>query len=209
MLRNLLFEDGFMLTPLQRPAAGRDKQSCNFSAAVLVRGQGTTHGFHQAIIPIPTAAARNLFCKGPERNRLADQSKTALNDSSVMQNRVLKPAVLSLLEAGPDQIDFDKREISAWWEAIQQDFAAAWAADFFPWLWTTVDNPDSEAARLDWLKALHAKAKDAFEAAVTRYPHREGRRYRARVRAENFFFGSLFKQFPQLKERPYERARSG
>lgn len=112
-----------------------------------------------------------------------------------MQNRVLKPAVFSLLEGGPNpkKITWDKREITAWWNKIQEQFSAAWPADFFPWLWSAAEQPDQSAARLQWLRALCAKAEALFELAIVRYPHRAERRYRARVRAEGLFIGSLYK----------------
>lgn len=200
LMRDLIFEDGFALTGLQLPAPGRTRQDCRFTASVLVRGQGTTDGFYQAAVVIPSATVPRLFGRGPERDRLAQLSKTAINDSGTMQNKVLKFAIYSLLEAGPKQVNFDKREVTAWWNSAQREFAAAWSADFFPWLWRCAEDPDETAARLDWLRALRAKAESTLQQAVASYPAREGRRYRARVRAEGLFRGLLFKQFPALKE---------
>ena len=206
LLRELIFEDGFILTPLQRPDPSRPGQSCHFTASVLVRGQGTTDGFHHVAVSIPGTVTWRLFQRSPERDGLASLSKTAIGDSGTMQNKVLKPAVLCLLEAGPKQVDLDKREINVWWNHTQRDFVAAWSADFFPWLWRTAENPDQEVARLAWLQALRVKAKVALENAITRYPIRTGRRFRAQIRAEGLFHGLLFKQFPSLKETTHDHA---
>ena len=200
LMRDLIFQDGFALTGLQLPAPSRTGQDCRFTAAVLVRGRGTTDGFHQAAVPIPSATVTRMFGRGPERDRLAALSKTAIGDSGVMQNKVLKFAIYSLLEAGPKQVNFEKREVSAWWDSAQREFAAAWSADFFPWLWRSAEDPDERAARLDWLPSLRAKAEATLHHAIASYPAREGRRYRAQVRAEGLFRGLLFKQFPDLKE---------
>lgn len=204
LLRDLMFQDGFALTGLQLPTPGHSGQHCRFTASVLVRGIGTTDGFYQAIVPIPDRSARRLFQRGPERDRLATLSKTAVEDSGTMQNKVLKAAVYSLLEAGPKQVDFDKREVTAWWGDTQRAFAAAWSVDFFPWLWRTTEHPDPEAARLEWLRALKQKAESALTDAIARYPARTGRRYRAQVRAQGLFHGLLRKHFPVLTPAPTE-----
>lgn len=126
-----------------------------------------------------------------------------------MQNRVLKAAVLSLLQSGPQQVSFDKREVSAWWQATARDFSAAWSAELFPWLWGTVDQQDENVARLGWRRALRIMAERAFADAIARYPSRGGRRYRARVRAEGLFRGKMFKFFPELKEIRHDAASNG
>jgi CRISPR system Cascade subunit CasA len=209
-LTHLLFEtDGFIAPAFSKAKEGWESRSAVLSGSVLApAGMGKTDGFHEVTIPIPAKVARRLFRNGPERDRLASLSRTAIDDSATMQNRVLKPAVLSLLEAGPERVDFDKREVSGWWEHTQRDFAADWSADFFPWLWRTVEHPDAEAARLDWLQALQAKARAALQAAIARYPSRQGRRYRGRVRAEDKFRKELLRQFPQLKEKRHDTAEA-
>jgi CRISPR system Cascade subunit CasA len=204
LLRDLMFQDGFALTGLQLPTQGRAGQHCRFTASVLVRGIGTTDGFYQAIVPIPHTSARRMFGRGPEHDRLAALSKTAIEDSGTMQNRILKASVYSLLEAGPQQVDFEKREVTAWWGETQRSFAAAWSADFFPWLWRTAEHPDLETARLEWLQALKQKAEAALTEAIARYPTRAGRRYRAQVRAQGVFHGLLRKHFPVLTPTPID-----
>jgi CRISPR system Cascade subunit CasA len=97
-------------------------------------------------------------------------------------------------------VNFDRREVSEWWKESQRHFRKAWHADFFPWLWRTLDHPEPDTARLEWLQALRDKALAVFNHAVARYPGRAGRRYRALVRAKGMFTGSLYRNFPQLKE---------
>ncbi len=202
LLRNLLFEDGFDLTAMQRPGIGREDEPCQFTASVLVRGQGTTDGFHSISVPVPAPVSSRLFRRGPERDRLAELSKTALNDAGTMQNRVLKPAFFTLLESNPDRVD-------GWWQQAAASFSGAWSGDFFPWLWRTVEREDREQARLEWLKSLRGKAETVLREAVERYPARDGRRYRARVNANGLFFGTLNKNFPELKEAHYDAPRNG
>jgi CRISPR system Cascade subunit CasA len=188
---------------------------CHFFASALARRgkDSNTDGLQSALVRIPAKVAR-MFGRGPERDRLAALSKTAIGDSGTMQNSVLKPAVSCLLEGAmprkPGQVS--RREVSAWWDSAQREFAAAWSADFFPWLWRSAEAPDDEAARLDWLRALRAKAEATLQHAIASYPAREGRHYRAQVRTEGLFRGLLFKQFPVLKETQetdHDHARNG
>lgn len=174
-----------------------------FHATALARRGGTdssTEGFHAASFPVPGKVALSLLRRDADADRLSKMSRERLNDGAAMQNRVLKLALLALLEAGPEKINFDKRELNAWLDNAIQHYATAWAADFFPWLWRTLDEPDRDAARLVWLQSLRDKAWSAFQNAVKRYPARTGRLFRARVRAEGAFSGSLYNTFPQLKE---------
>ncbi|BBL71645.1 type I-E CRISPR-associated protein Cse1/CasA [Methylogaea oryzae] len=209
LLRNLLFKDGYKPAEMQQADAEADSPDCRFTATVLVRGQGTTDGFHHASLPIPPGKARRSIRRGSdERKRLAELSKTALNDAKEMQNRVLKPAVIALLEGGPEKINFDRREVNQWLTDTAKQYSETWAADFFPWLWRQAEQEDKDAARLEWLQALRDKAKAVLEDAIARYPAREGRRYRSRVKAEGLFYGTLFKTFEQLKETTHDAKHS-
>ncbi|CAG0994810.1 hypothetical protein MYXO_02619 [Myxococcaceae bacterium] len=210
LLRNLVFADGYQPADMQQADTGQESQDCRFNATVLVRGQGTTDGFHHASLPVPAGRVRRLFRRGSdERNRLAELSKTALHDARDMQNRVLKPAVIALLEGGPEKINFDRREVNQWLTDTVKQFSEAWAGDFFPWLWRQAEQEDQDAARLEWLRALRDKAKAVLEDAIARYPAREGRRYRSQVKAEGLFYGTLFKTFEQLKETAHDANRPG
>lgn len=200
LLRDLIFADGYRPADMQLPEPGHEDQPCRVVASVLVRGQGTTDGFHSASIPVPARTAHRLFRPGMDRDRLARLSKTALNDAGLMLNRVLRPALLSLLEAGPAQVDFGRREVGNWSQQAARAFSEAWSDGFFPWLWQSADTPDDHTARLGWLRKLREHAEMVLFEATDRYPGREARRYRARVQAEGLFRGALFKVFPDLKE---------
>ena len=205
LLRDLLFEDGFELQSMQRPLPNLQAEHCRLHASVLVRGQGTTDGFHETNIPIPSRIAKPLFQTGPERDRLGELSKTGISDAGAMQNRVLRPALYSLLEGGPVTVDFNKREVSAWLNSATKGFADAWSSDFFPWLWRGLDQPDNELACLSWRRKLMKHGLASFKDSAARLPDRSGRHYRSRVRAESVFFGAMYKLFPELRERNHEQ----
>lgn len=201
-LRDLVFGDERLQTPfMQTPDPDQTGSAHTLKLAVLAPGgMGKTNGFHEALIRVPGKAAGLLSKPGPERDRLATRSKEWLDKAGVMQNKVLKMALYSLLEAGPEQINFDKREVSAWVDQAAKRYAEAWAEDFFPWLWRSLNQNDDEAARVDWLKQLHGMAWGVLQNAIDRLPLRTGRGYRSRVRAEDTFKGCLYHQFPQLKK---------
>jgi len=202
LLRNLLFEEGYKPAAMQRPSSQDAGKAVSFSVSVLVRGQGTTNGFYQVRIPIPGRVQTALFAGGKKRKVLATRSKQALDQAGQMQNKVLKPAVLSLLQGGAAMRDiyWDKREVGGWWEATSRDYAGSWSTHFFPWLWQSLDQMEDEAAYRTWLDVISDKAEASLLAAIERYPQKHGRRYRARAVAEGIFRGMLYHNFPQLKE---------
>ncbi len=200
LLQRLIFKEGIQPAAMQHPTPDEIGAALWFYVSVLIRGQGTTDGFHAIRLPIPAKASSALFGGGQPQERLGKLSKEGLNDAKTVQNKVLKVALFSLLEAGPEKVNFDKREVSAWVDQAVRNFSQAWSHDYFNWLWCTLDHPDENQARLEWLAALKQKAEQVLEEAITRLPERQGRRYRAQVKARGLFFGSLYKQFPELKE---------
>jgi len=210
-LRNLIFEkEGFVAAVMQQPDPDRQTQACWLQAAVLAPGgMGKTDGFHEATVRIPAQAAARLFGRGAAREHLAELSGLGLTDAATMQNKVLKPALYAWLEAGPEQIDWDKREVSAWVEQTARSFTAVWHPLFFEWLWRCVDQTDTNTARLIWLQALERHARQTLSDAITRFPARTGRYYRSRVRANGMFNGCLFNTFQELKELAHAERRNG
>lgn len=209
-LRNLLFEkEGLTAPVMQQPDRDTGQSACQLRASVLAPGgMGKTDGFHEATVRIPAPAAARLFRRGPERDRLAELSGQGINDAGQMQNKVLKPSLLAFLEGGPDQLNFEKREFNSWLKQVHKDFSTVWSADFFEWLWNTVEMPDPISARVDWLKSLEQKAQAVLKVAMARLPVHAGRQYRARTRAEGVFVGCLYNTFPELKEIAHAERRA-
>jgi len=202
-VRNMIFSmNGFLAPFMLKP--DRDKGACYFKGSVLVPdGMGKTDGFYEEEIQIPGKASFILFSGGKKCDQLAAASEEGLSDSYKMQRNVLRAALFSLLEGGPHKQSKGKkhrREIEAWVTQATRNFTEAWSRDYFDWLWRTLDHEDEDQARREWLTALKEKAETVLEEAISRLPERQGRRYRAQVKARGLFFGSLYKQFPELKE---------
>lgn len=201
MLRRLLFREDLRLTALQRPSSSWEGQAW-LSVSVLIRGQGTTEGFHEQMVLVPAAVRPRIFGPPARRDPLADLSKTAIDFAGTMQRGVLKPAVFSFIEGGPDTIDFGSDSAQAWWSPYARRFEALWSAEYFPWLWSVPEPFDSAQVTREWAQRLCGHALTVLREAQEAMPGRVGRRYRARVQAERVFWGALYseKHFPFLKE---------
>lgn len=204
LLRNLIFGDGsFSAATMQAPPIGQDAGW--FAAAVLVGGQCTTDGFHEAAIRVPEHVRQVFFGKGPSRDRLAGLSKKGLQTASDIQYRVLQPALFALMEGGPESINLDKREVSDWVGNAAVPFTRDWNPHYFDWLWSTLDQPDDTAALKPWFEQLRKLAEATLEQAFARVPLRSGRNYRGKTRARGMFFGSLHKHFKDYMEANHEQ----
>ncbi|BCX82601.1 CRISPR system Cascade subunit CasA [Methylomarinovum caldicuralii] len=199
LLRRLVFEDDLELTVLQRPLPGR-KGPVWLSVSVLVRGQGTTDGFRERRILIPAEVRPRLFGPRERRDPLARLSRTGIEYAGKMQSQVLKPAIFAFIEGAPEKLQFDRDSAAAWWLRCQRRFDALWSGDYFPWLWDVPDPDQPEAALNQWVKRLCDHALTVLREAEQAMPQHDGRHYRSLVRAENTFFGALFRTFQQLKE---------
>ncbi len=194
LVRNLIFWDGYRPCAMQK--LSKEDKAGWFCASVLVRGQGTTDGFHEAAVQVPEQAKTTLMGRGPGRDRLSKMSKEGLDMAGKLQNRVLKPALFYLLEGGPDSINWEKPEVRSWVEKLAMEFTERWRDLYFPWLWSTLDSSDDAENFQRWFEALRANALETFENAVVRAPLRHGRNYKAITGAQRVFHGSMRKQFP-------------
>lgn len=198
LLCKLLFQDGFELTPLQRPRAGMTGASW-FIGSVLVRGQGTTEGFHRFALPVP-ARARGWLAKPDERDRLARFAKDLLADAKEVE-KTLRGALMVLADGGPENVDFNNDTLQAWSRAALDGQALGWTDRFFPTLWQATEQ-EPVAVRDRWRSELAARAREALDDARRRLPLPSSRRYRAQVRARGYLEGSLRKKglIPQRTE---------
>jgi len=207
VLRRLVFADGIQLTPLQRPGPGWSGPLW-LTVSVLIRGQGTTDGFHSRDIPIPPPVRARLFGSPDKRRPLAQLAKTALEYAGLLENRVLKPAVFAYIEGAPESIQFDRASAKAWWQRFSSRFTDLWSRDYFPWLWSVPDPFEEETVLNAWTRLLADRALAVLDEAAAAMPQRTGRQYRTRVQAERTFWAALYRELPHLKEEKHERIAS-
>lgn len=187
LLRDLLLDnEKYIPAPMQELEPG--DESVWVRASVIVRGNGTTDGYHEAMIPV-SQRVRFALASGPKREWLSRISEWGLDRAGAVQSRALRPALFSLLEGGPDGWpDTGKREVGEWVDRSLGRYGGLWGDAFFPWLWRTLETDEAEAKR-DWMDCLHGMARETLEQAMDRVPERAGRRYRGRVRADGLFQG--------------------
>lgn len=196
LLRDLVL-GGEEYEPAPMQKMSDDARPSWLHAAVLVRGQGTTDGFHEARIYIAPKCKTLLLRAGPERDRLAQLSDWALQRARDVRSKALRPALFAVMEGGPEGWpDTNRREISAWSDRWLADFDTVWGQTYFPWLWDTIDLDDAPA-RDRWLRGLKSRAQKVLEQALMTAPQRTGRRYRGRVRAQALFHVAFRKHFGQ------------
>ena len=209
LLHRILFGEEMWSPEMLQPFPEEMSQDCVYYASVLVRGQGTTDGFHSVSIPITKSVMSPLFAP-TNRSQLGEISRRGLADAKAMQNRVLKVALFSLLEGGPESVNFDKPEITSWIDQAILRYHQAWSTRFFSWLWriAETDKKTRRERELDWQWELQSYADAAFQQAILCLPERRGRHYRAKVKARNLFKGCLNKHFKDLKEYRDEHYRA-
>lgn len=198
LLRNLIFGEEYTPAAMQR--LDESKNSGWFLASVLVGGNCTTDGFRSAVLRVPEKPKFALFGGGPARDRLAMLSKKGIDMAADIQYKALRPALFSLMEGGPENLNEKNKHVKGWTEDAIEPFSQAWNPHFFDWLWTTIDIADDAEALHPWFKELRRLAQETLNRAAERAPQRHGRSYRAKTRAQGMFFGSLKKNFPQFME---------
>jgi CRISPR system Cascade subunit CasA len=168
-----------------------------FHASVLVRGQGTTDGYHEARVYIAPKAKKLLLQHGEARDRLGKLSDWALTRARDVRSKALRPALFTLVEGGPKEWpDTSRREAGQWVDSWLARYDHRWARGYFPWLWQTIDQTN-ETARAAWLGELRSLATGVLEDALQAAPQRTGRRYRGKVRATGLFHGAFRRHFDE------------
>ena len=147
-------------------------------AEVFARGQGKTEGFHERTIPVPQKVRR--FFSDPTRGeQLAALARDFLQLADDAGKKLLKPAVLALLQGGPDQINFKDDRASP----QLKDFDAAIDQIFFPRLFDLADRSPDEA-QAAWRAELIETARRILTDSYDSVPIPVARHYRAIAMAE-------------------------
>ncbi|MFW6085770.1 MAG: type I-E CRISPR-associated protein Cse1/CasA [Myxococcota bacterium] len=158
-----------------------------FLAGTLVRGQGKTDGYRERIVPIPKKV-RRMFARSDARQQLGELAKRRVERAAEVQGRVLKPAVLVLLQGGPEELNRKDERAAPWLQAFDDDVDRV----FFPSLWAAAEG-DAETAEAAWERQLVDIAQQQLEMAIESAPIPQARRYRAIAAAERVFWGSARK----------------
>lgn len=189
LLAELLFGDDFQKPPLlECQPDERGEMVALFR--VLARGQGKTGGFHERQLPIPPKVLGRLG-NDQAKTSLAKTSRWRIEQSSMVQKKLLKPALLRLVQ---ERVQAPTASSLNW----KDERAAAWLgrfdeavdAIFFEFLFgdAEADLPIEEGHHR-WNLQLFELAQQTFDAACQVLAPSGIHRYRALARAESFLLG--------------------
>ena len=167
-----------------------DGESPVIVGRILARGKGKTEGYFERIIPCPPKVKRMLASLDGRRT-LGSLARERIDLTTIAKNKVLKPAILNLLQGGPEKLKFDDDRANPFSDSFECMVDAA----FFPSLFDSVDL-DPNVARQKWVAQLLIFARTILDDAVRGTPIPTVRRYRAISAAERGFEGSARKNFP-------------
>ena len=168
--------------------------AARFVAEGIARGQGKTEGFHRRSVPVPDAAVR-LLDENPDM--LSGRARERVRAAATVQNKCLYPALVVLVQKGPEQAAWDKPSNGSLTAPWTRRFDSAVDRIFFTALWESLDL-DDESAALSWARALADLARGTLDAASEAAPRADERRIMASARARNLLEGAIRKRFPDI-----------
>ncbi len=198
-MSDVLFDRDQWLRPLLLDwQDGIDRLPMRARFDVLVRGQGTTEGLHRREVRIDGEKRRDFFATGAGRDRLAGLSKEMIDHAGTLRNKVLKVALLTLVQAGDAEVDFRDKTASAWvlpWlDAAEQRVEG----DFFDHLFKTAETDDFRP----WVLFLRGTANSVLGWAIEAMPIAGVRRLKAVAVAEQKLAALFWKNFKGHLEEP-------
>ncbi len=158
-------------------------------AQVLVRGQGTTDGYRERYLPLSKKAAFSLGTSAG-RERLGEVAQRRIERARDTQLKVLKPAILILLQGGPEDINFRDDRADPWIQSFDREIDRA----FFQSLWETLDMDDDYAIDQSWDNTVLGYAAATFEDSAQAVTIPQSTKERAYARAQMAFWASARKR---------------
>jgi CRISPR system Cascade subunit CasA len=204
-LVKLLFDDGaFRKAPLQEFAATDAETGLCIVARAFVRGQGKTEGYHERRIPVSRVMMRRT--REIALDRAAAIAHDRVRQAGDLELKVLKPAILMLLQNGPDEIN--RKNVTSMDRADRYVRQLDEFVDrsFFPALWQEVEAADigedeMRQARLSWQRDIVGYARTILADVDASSPKAGRRRYRALAKAESLFGAQAHKVFPDAMQK--------
>ncbi len=149
----------------------------------MVRGQGKTEGLHERVVPIPKNA-HAFFLSDDGLSRIGARAKQRIEVAGNFRNKLLKMALLSLLQGGAEKLKLDDKRAEPFIEEAEQRIDAV----FFPSLFADV-SLDNEAAATRWERTLYEIGEAVLANAIRGAPIPVARRPRAIAAAEGRYHG--------------------
>lgn len=193
VLQALLF-GGDWRQPAALSLSSGETQAPVFAGRTLSRGQGQTQGFHERVLPVPARVARMLGAR-ESRDIIGTLSRERVANVDELRKRVLRPALIRLLQGGPDKPKNDDDRIDAWSALLDAHVDSI----FFPRLFDAVEDPAGR--RVAWQQETLDIASGILRTAMASLPIPSARRYRAIAAAEAAFWKGARNWAPDLFEK--------
>lgn len=190
MFDNSAFEP-CLLQSLHRgdPATG-----ATLTFRVFSRTQGGSNGYHERFIPVPTKVHPFMAERRTDAAAMAKYMARMAWDARV---RVLRPAVLQLLQASRETPEFKQPETAAWASRFSDTLDRSIDEAFFPALWDCLEAMGEASFEphflRPWSQCLIASVRREFKRACASLPVSSALAYRAMAKAECLLEGSLRK----------------
>lgn len=192
-------------TEFQKPAAQTPRDSdpleLYFTARVLVRGQGKTEGFHERVLRLPGSVRRRLL-SAESTTQLSEVANSWVEHVADIKRKVLKPAILSLVQGGPTQLNYQDRRA----DALLARFEERVDQRFFDALFAAIESAGEDLEPLKerasaWGAELLDLAETTLASAIDELAIPDARYYRAVTSARRVFYGAARRLgFPQRRE---------
>jgi CRISPR system Cascade subunit CasA len=194
VMSEVLFDRGTWVRPLLLDwHQGIDAAPMTARFDVFVRGQGKTEGYHEGQVLVRREHQR-FFTIPAESERVARLAREMVeNVRTLLGGKVLRTALLALIQGGPEQVKFGDKTATAWADTFLDDADREVDRRFFDLLFRrALDEAGGKAA---WLAFLRGLARDTFERAVMAVPLAGARRPRAVAVAERILWGAFQRNF--------------
>lgn len=223
LVSSLLFGDkakstrDWQLPVLARVERSEKRTAGNWllSLQVIGRGNSKTYGYKERFLVLPAGFVEAVSLPD-ERTEMGVLSKSLAEDVAGFR-KALRVAVALFVVGGGGEASIGKDDYA---RAVPFEDRLDLAADriFFDRLWQRVEARRNDKERGDGENTELHKAERAFrqellsiaskllEEALGSLPCPAAYRHRARVRAEGLFFGSVHKNYPELKQQAEEAA---
>ncbi len=152
-------------------------------AAVLVRGQGKTEGFHERWLHVPADMRK------PDALPTISKISRAMIVDADAARKALRFGLLAFLQGGPDELDFKDERPRAFLDMLEQRIDDIFFMHLFARFKANLD----AATEIAWRKEIRRLARGLFNDALEQLSPPDSRRERARANAEFAFTGLMRK----------------
>jgi len=157
-------------------------------------GRGNSLGYHERVVPVPKPI-KSILARHEGRDEVAVKARERVKALGELRG-ALRFGLMVLAQGGPDQVVSNKPTTNSFIEPWLKRFEAEVDRDFFPDLWHELEQETAKAretAYLAWRRQRRDHAERLLDDAAVSLPLPVARRYRAQVKAESAFHGSLRK----------------